>query len=440
MEQLDESSNLPVKPSVRQVFTNKDFFKLWIGQFVSNSGSGISFIVLPLFIFAYTGSTLWLGIISIVEFIPVLLFSPIAGVFVDSHNRKHIMIVSDLLNTIFILIIPVLITFDTVMSREIVLLGITFMVFLANTVNRFFMPAREASIPRLVDDDELGIAVSISQTTFQIIMIIGPIVGTIIATLIGFSFAFILDGATFIFSAIFISFIKTDLKPILNKSEKLVEKPSILLGTKKVFQIKSLRFLIIIFSILIFANSSLNSFLVAFAQANLHMSNEQFGLSIAILGGSGVITGVLLTNKISQIKRPILVVASAFLAGGIILFPIILVTNAWELYLMFIFLGPINVFINIPINVIFLRDTTDNIRGQVFSSLNMMMSIFTILGLIYGVILSPIIGLRLLFFYNSILFIIIGLAGVIYLIFVNDLDNVSTDQIIGSEPVSISGD
>ena len=112
MQNLDVDNKFDKKPSVSSVFKNSDYFKLWIGQFISNVGSNISLIVLPLFIFQYTGSTYWLGIITIAEFIPVLVISPIAGMYVDSHNRKKIMIASDLLNTLLIVLIPVLITFD----------------------------------------------------------------------------------------------------------------------------------------------------------------------------------------------------------------------------------------------------------------------------------------------------------------------------------------
>lgn len=428
--------NNTTKPSVKQVFAHQDFLKLWIGQFISNSGSAISFIVLPLFIFAFTGSTFWLGVISIAEFIPVIFFSPVAGVFVDSHNRKTIMIASDLFNTLFILIIPVLIAFTTFIGKNYVLIGITLIVFLANTVNRFFMPAREASIPHLVNSEELGSAVSISQTTYQLIMIIGPIIGTLIVTVINFSFGFVVDGITFIISAIFVSFIKTNLKPTIEDQEK----PNLLLGTKKIFQIKSLRFLIIIFSFLMFANSVFNAFLVAFAKSDLQMTNLQFGTAIGIFGAAGVVTGLILTSKISSIKRPTLVVAISFFLDGLFLLPILVIKQAWNLYIMFILIGPLNVFINIPVNIIFLRDTTDNIRGQVFSALNMLISVFNIIGLIYGVIIVHFIGIRLLFFSNSLIFLIVGFGSLFYLIFINNLDNPEIEQVINHDNVPISSD
>ena len=425
---LIEKNQILVKPSVKTVFKHADFSKLWIGQFVSNVGSSLSLIVLPLFIFFYTGSTAWLGAITLMQLIPVLIFSPIAGVFVDTHNRKTIMITSDILNMLFILMVPVLIAFDNILSQEYILIGISAMVFLGSTVNRFFMPAREASIPHLVNSDELSIAVAISQTTFQLITVIGPIIGTIIATLINFSAAFAIDGITFIFSALTLISIKTDLKPISDSNQSKTQSPSLLLGTKKIFQIKTLRFIIIIFMFLIFANSSLNSFLVAFVEQDMHMTKVQFGLSVSLLGGSAVLTGILLSGTITKIKRPLALIAGSFLAGGIILLPLLIIDQPWEFYVLIFLLGPINVFINIPGDVIFFRDTVDNIRGQVFSSLNMLISLFSIIGIIYGVIFVQFYGIRLLFFSNALIFVIIGILALFYLFFINNLDSIPTQN------------
>lgn len=415
-EQIEEEKE--TKPSVKNVFKNGSFAKLWLAQFVSNLGSNITLIVLPLFIFQYTGSTLWLGVITLAELIPVLLFSPFAGVFVDTHNRKKIMISSDLLNAIFISLVPVIILFDKQYPELYILGGITVIVFLQGTANRFFMPARSASIPRLVEPDEIGIAVSISQTTYQLIFVLGPILGGIIATFIGYQFAFLVDASTFLFSAIVLSLIKTDLSPL----EKKGTRPSILLGTKKMFQIPSLRFIIITFSFLIFANASINSFLVAFVKTDLNMTDIQYGTTLTILGGSGILAGIIMTNKIASVKKPIKLTTIGFLLSGIFFFPILYVTQAWQLYVLFFFAGIFNIAINIPVNTIFMRDTTDDIRGQVFSALNMAISLFSILGIFYGVILAPLIGLRILFFLNSIIFIVVALIGLFYLIFIKDLD------------------
>ncbi len=428
------------KASVKSVFKYADFSKLWIGQFVSNLGSSLTFIVLPLYIYYYTGSAFWLGIIAVMQLIPVVFFSPLAGMFVDTHNRKPIMISSDILNAIFILTVPVIISLDKIYSKNYILIAVAVLVFLGATANRFFMPAREASIAHIVHGDELNIAVSISQTTMQLILVLGPIIGATIATVFSFSLAFIIDGASFLFSAFTILLIKSDLRPQFQSNGTRQQRPSLLLGTKKILQIKTLRFIIIIFTFLMFANSSINSFIVAFEETDLHMSQVQFGTSVSILGGSAVLAGVLLASKITKINRPLAFISGAFFIGGIILSPILVINQYWQLYLIFFLIGPVNIFVNIPANVIFFRDTTDEIRGQVFSALDMLISLFTIAGIVYGVIMASIIGLRLMYFLNALIFIIVGFLGLFYLFFINNLDNKSQLIQESSDTSAITAD
>lgn len=429
MEHNEDWTDINKKNSLKRVFLNHEFFKLWFSQFVSNVGTGISFIVLPLFIFSYTDSTFWLGFITFIEFIPILIISPVAGVVIDSYNRKLIMICSDILNTFFTLIIPLLMNLDKVLNKNIILTLIMLMVFLGEASNRFFMPARVVSIPIIVNSDDLGVAISISETTFQIILTFGPILGVIIITLFGYWFAFVIDGITFILSAIILSLLKTDLNPNKKFDKKKNEKSNFLLGLKKLYQIKSLKILIILMSFFIFTNSSISSLLVAFVKSELSMSDIQFGILLTIYGLASIISGLIFAKLISNFKKEILLIIISYLLKGLILLPILIITKYWQLYLMFIVLGPINQVINISVNIIIIRKTTDDIRGQVFSSFSMIISLFSVLGIIYGVAISSLIGLRYLYFTNALLYVFIAIGAFLYLGLLNKWDYFNQEKL-----------
>lgn len=419
------NSNSIQKPTIKSVFTNKDFSRLWIGQLVSNTGSSISLIIFPLFIYLYSDSIFWLGLVAFVEFIPILFFSSFAGIFVDSHNRKFIMILSDLLNAILIFFVPVLITFDSILSQLVVLVGISILVFLASTVNRFFLPARYASIPRLVKDDEIGIAVSISQTTNSLISILGPILGVIIASIAGYNAGFLIDAGTFVLSAFMIIQIKSNLNPLKEKENNEKEKPSLFLGLKSVLEIKTIRYLILTFSFTVFADSVLVNFLVAYVKTELQMSDIGYGIAFVLYGASGIVTGIILTKIIPRIKKPILLVTIAYLFFGLVDLPFLFITKDWQLFAITLFGGLFDTFIFIPLNVVIIRDTVDTIRGQVTSAFDTLNAIFTIAGIVFGVIFAPLIGLRLLFFLNGVIIVLIALFGLGYLLFIENLDKIS---------------
>ncbi|MBN8583146.1 MAG: MFS transporter, partial [Anaerolineae bacterium] len=83
------------------------FTIVWLGQIISVLASSMSQFALTIWMFEQTQSATALGLMQVFFITPFLLISPIAGVMVDRHNRKLMMMVSDLaagLATVLILI------------------------------------------------------------------------------------------------------------------------------------------------------------------------------------------------------------------------------------------------------------------------------------------------------------------------------------------------
>ncbi len=72
------------------------FFTIWAGQAVSLITSAILQMAIILYLTETTGSALVLSLASLVGFLPYAVLGPFIGVLVDRSNRKHIMILSDL--------------------------------------------------------------------------------------------------------------------------------------------------------------------------------------------------------------------------------------------------------------------------------------------------------------------------------------------------------
>src|SRR5215211_5203529 len=73
------------------------FSLVWLGQIVSVLATNMSGFALTMFVFEKTGSATSLALMQVFFITPFLIISPIAGVMVDRHNRKMMMMVSDLL-------------------------------------------------------------------------------------------------------------------------------------------------------------------------------------------------------------------------------------------------------------------------------------------------------------------------------------------------------
>ena len=178
---------------------NGSFSALWAGQLVSLFGDRIHQVALAAAVLITTGSPIASSFVFVAAFVPNLLFSPIAGTFVDRWDRKEVMIVSDLLRAATVLLIPIAIVTN--------ILFVYPFVFLLTTISIFFRPARVAILPQIVEKDELVTANSalwIGETAADVVGF--PLAGLFVVALgSAIPVAFWLDAATYVASAALIS-------------------------------------------------------------------------------------------------------------------------------------------------------------------------------------------------------------------------------------------
>ncbi|MDQ2715650.1 MAG: MFS transporter, partial [Chloroflexota bacterium] len=126
----------------------RNFALLLFGGLISNTGDWLLLIGLPVYVYVLTGSALATSITLITGFVPMLLLSSLAGVFVDRWDRRWTMIISNLLLALGLL--PLLL----VHSRES--LWIVFVVqFVESCIAQFVQPAESALLPNLVSEEQL---------------------------------------------------------------------------------------------------------------------------------------------------------------------------------------------------------------------------------------------------------------------------------------------
>src|SRR5262245_55137540 len=140
-------------PSMFAVFRKRDFSLLWVAQLISTAGSALTDLAAAIYVFRETGSALAVGLTLMVTAIPSLVVGLLAGVFVDRHDRKRIMIVTCLIQAATVALIAVVLGF-----HSIALPGL-FVLLLTNAgIKQFFDPAHDSLIPEMASDEELAAA------------------------------------------------------------------------------------------------------------------------------------------------------------------------------------------------------------------------------------------------------------------------------------------
>jgi MFS family permease len=179
----------------RRLLHNRSFLALWLGQTVSFIGDYFYWLAIPIMVEKLTGSALQVGLSVMASALPMLLFGPVAGVFVDRWDRKRTMIAADVLRGLLVLACLLVRTPDQVWIYYVV-------AFLMSCVSRFFFPAQNATLPLIVSDpNDLLAANGLMQIVQTVGLLIGPALAGFTIGFWGERVAFLADSATFLVSA-----------------------------------------------------------------------------------------------------------------------------------------------------------------------------------------------------------------------------------------------
>ena len=210
MKQTDDRVALEEKESALKrlliLWKNPDYRLLWSGQTISSLGSGITQLAYPLLVLALTGSPAQAGIVSAINVVTFILFSLLAGAFIDRWDRKRTMIICDTGRMLSLLSIPIVAWLG---HLTVVQLYIT--AFIEGTLYVFFSVAQVSSLPQVVEKRLLPDAMAQNQVTSSTsILLSPPISGTIFA--LNRVLPFLFDSISYAVSVCSLLFIKTQFQ------------------------------------------------------------------------------------------------------------------------------------------------------------------------------------------------------------------------------------
>ena len=362
----DDLQEKEKKPNPLTLLKNWDFSALFIGGFINNVGSYFTTVAIMFIGLVFTAglpeneATREIALMTTFTLLPMLILGPIAGVLADKFDRKKVMIIADFLGAgaAFSLI------FATQMWHLYV-----FALF-NSSVRQFFYPAKTASIPRIVKQDQLLSANGFIQTTSQLSRLIGPILAGFLIAAFGFDIAFAIDGCSYVISAFLLITIKRDLKPA--KTEEKVTIRSVGVGLKDGFRLafsdKIITFVIILFSFTILMIGMVDPLIVPYMNFQFGIGEEEFGMMMSFAAVSGLILAVALSIK-GQMKRKLTFMTATILIASICmaflgLAPFLPGGVAW-LWTGMILVGCINVGFNLPFATLIQRIIPDKDLGKI---------------------------------------------------------------------------
>lgn len=192
---------------------NRNYRYLWLGAVVSQFGDWFNVIAAATLITNLTDAGTPVSYLFLARFLPLFLFSPIAGVLADRYDRRTILIVSDLLRAVTVL------GFLLVRRPQDLWLLYTLTV-IQFALSSIFVPARSAVIANAVAPEDLVTASTLDGFTWSTMLAIGALVGGLVTAGLGTEAAFSLDAVTFLLSAWLIGRVGVIVRPAIQAGKR----------------------------------------------------------------------------------------------------------------------------------------------------------------------------------------------------------------------------
>jgi MFS family permease len=172
---------------------HRNYRLFFFGQFVSLSGTWIQTVAQGWLVYELTHSSFWLGFIGFLNFLPLSLFSLIAGSVADRVEKHKLLL--------FLQIPPMLIAFifaALVWTKAISVAWLSVLVFGFGVVNAFDVPTRQSFVIELVGKEDLANGIALSSAIFNSARLLGPAIGGIIIATLGAGWCLLINGISYL--------------------------------------------------------------------------------------------------------------------------------------------------------------------------------------------------------------------------------------------------
>jgi len=186
----------PVRPFYARafgVFAYRDFRIVWIGAFTSTTGTWMQNVAQSWLVYTMTGSAAYLGLISFLGDLPILLFSLVGGVVADRVDRRKMLLGSQYIQMTCAFILTALVATGKIQIWHLLVLA-----FVAGVGQSFGGPAYQALIPGLVRREDLSKAIALNSIQFNLARVVGPQLSAVAMAAVGVALCFFFNGVSFI--------------------------------------------------------------------------------------------------------------------------------------------------------------------------------------------------------------------------------------------------
>ena len=426
----------PGPGSAIDVFRNRPFLLLWLAQAATQIGGNMVIYGLTVIILEATNSNTAVSLLILSFLVPAVIFSAVAGVYVDRFDKRSVLIITNLLRGgAFVL---------TVLAGGNLALVLFLNVFVS-TVTVFFAPAEAAMIPTLLPRRQLLAANGVFTLTLNAAFALGfALFGPIVVTLAGAPALVLLVAASYFVAAGFCWVLPKappptrgegiDARTAVHDAEAAVGSTIKQLreGLAFIRQNRQIAWSLYYLGVTASLVGVLGVLGPSFATTTLGLQTKDFVVVVLPLG-FGIVMGILLLNSFGRYLPRRRVIEGGLVALGVLLallaiagpisqvlsqadrgIPVLSsITSLLAIVVLIALLAGISyAFAAIPAQTQLQEDLPEDVRGRVFGILNMLVSVASFLPIIAVGPIADLLGTTTVLLFVAIAILVSGLVSI----------------------------
>jgi len=278
----------------RSLIHSHDFRQLWAAETISQIGTQITQIALPILaVITLSATEFEMGILIALETLAFLVIGLPAGAWVDRWRRKRVLVVNDLVRAVALASLPLAYAFDMLTLWQLFAVALV-----TGIATVFFDVAYQSYLPSIVDKSQIvegNSKLAISQSVAQVA---GPGAAGLLIKVLGAPLMFVFDALSFIASALFIGRIRHE-EPIHDRSTRRSLRVEIGEGLSFVLRHPLLRRIVACTGTSNFFSTVTATMLVLFMVRELGFDATQIGLTFSA-GAVGGLIGAATTTRFAK--------------------------------------------------------------------------------------------------------------------------------------------
>lgn len=308
-------------------FRHRNYRILFPANAVSNIGSWAQRIAQDWLVLELTNSGTYLGLVTALQFTPVLLFSLHGGALADRFNKRKVLIATNIAGGLSSAVLGIL-----VMANVVALWHVFLLAFALGVSTAIDGPVRQSFTNEVVGHEDLPNAVSLNSANFNAGHLIGPAVS-------GFLIAAFGTGPSFLFNAFSYLFVILALTQLNEKAFFTTEKSSTMTNVREgIAYVRARPDLYVVMAMVFF----IATFGLNFQIFNALMATKVFGkgpASYGLLGtfiAIGSLSGALISARLEGFRNTLFVVRA-----GIVFSLVVIILSLMPTYLAYAFWLPV---------------------------------------------------------------------------------------------------